>query len=112
MPALKPKVRTDLAVVEIEGEAVIYDARSGRLHHLNPTAAVIFQLCDGSGTIKELAAEIAEVTNLPQDEIARQVRRMVTSLRQAGMLDGKPPTPETHVHHRHAHDRPEEPVHG
>jgi PqqD family protein of HPr-rel-A system len=85
MPALKPKVRADLTVVEIDGEAVIYDASSGRLHHLNPAAAVIFQLCDGSGTIKELAAEIADVTNVPQDDIARQVRRMVKALRQAWM---------------------------
>jgi PqqD family protein of HPr-rel-A system len=110
MPALKPKVRADLTAVEIQGEAVVYDPQGVRLHHLNPAAAVVFQLCDGSGTVKELAEDIAEALGLPQDDVTDQVRRVVDDFRQAGFLDGKAPKPTVHVHHRHAHD--EESVHG
>ena len=48
MPLVKPKARDDLTVVELDGEAVIYDEETTELHHLNPTATIVFALCDGS----------------------------------------------------------------
>ena len=47
MPLVKPKVRDGLTVVELDGEAVIYDEETTELHHLNPTATIVFGLCDG-----------------------------------------------------------------
>jgi PqqD family protein of HPr-rel-A system len=98
MPAMKPKVRSDLTFVQIEGEAILYDPEAVRLHHLNPSAALIFQLCDGSGTVKELARDIAEELGLPQDDITRQVRRVVEHFKHSGILDGKRKKAEEHVH--------------
>jgi hypothetical protein len=87
MPAMKPKARDDLAVVEIEGEAIIYDDRNGQLHHLNPTATILFNLCDGKSTAKEFAVDIAEVYGLPLRDVERQVRALIREFRQAGLLD-------------------------
>ena len=42
MPLVKPKVRVGLTVVELDGEAVITTRRP--LHHLNPTATIVFGL--------------------------------------------------------------------
>jgi PqqD family protein of HPr-rel-A system len=84
---IRPKARADLAVVELDGEAVIYDPVSGDLHHLNPTATVVFSLCDGSASIRELAVEIAEVFGQPTDEIEAQVRRLLRGLRKQGLLE-------------------------
>jgi PqqD family protein of HPr-rel-A system len=98
MPALKPKARADLTFVQIEDEAILYDPESVRLHHLNPSAALIFQLCDGSGTVKELARDIAEELGLPQDDILRQVRRVVGHFKHSGILDGKRTKTEEHTH--------------
>ena len=86
MPALKPKARADLTFVQIEDEAILYDPENVQLHHLNPSAALIFQLCDGSGTVKELARDIAEELGLPQDDIHRQVKQIVRHFRHSGIL--------------------------
>jgi PqqD family protein of HPr-rel-A system len=111
MPALKPKVRADLSFVPIDGEAILYDPESVRLHHLNPSAALIFQLCDGSGTVKELAKDIAEELGLPQDEILRQVRQVVGHFKHSGILDGKRRKAELHDGHQ-GHEGHEGHTHG
>jgi len=83
-----PKVRDDIAVVEIDGEAVIYDPRQSLLHHLNVTAAIIFQLCDGTGTTWELAEDIAEVSGAPLDQVEREVGDVVARFEEMGILVG------------------------
>jgi hypothetical protein len=120
MAALKPKVRDDLVVVDIDGEAVVYDPADVLLHHLNPTATVVFKLCDGSGTVRELSEDIAEVLDMSMDKVLRQVRRVVTQFKRAGLLDGHPRQvlPHTHRHagdgdgHAHAQRDEEEPIDG
>lgn len=90
MAAQKPKTRADLTVVELEGEAVIYDDESRQVHYLNRTATVVFNLCDGSSTIKELSADIADAFSLQPQEVERQVRTLIRSFREAGFLEGSP----------------------
>ena len=88
MAAIKPKVRDDLAAAELDGEAVIYDERSGDLHHLNPTATIIFSMCDGTSTVREMSGEIAGAFGVPADEVERQVRALLKELGEAGLLNG------------------------
>jgi PqqD family protein of HPr-rel-A system len=88
MAALKPIARGDLAIVELDGEAVIYDERTGNLHRLNRTATLVFGLCDGSATVKTMAEDVAGAFNVPAEEIERQIRSLLRSLRKAGLLDG------------------------
>jgi len=83
----RPKVRADLAVVEIDGEIIVYDERDGDLHHLNSAAAVVFQLLDGTSTAVELAASIAEAFEVRADEVESQVRTVIRRFRSAGLLD-------------------------
>ncbi len=91
MPPVKPKVRADLAVVELHGEAIVYDDRSRRLHHLNPTATIVFSLCDGRSTIPELSGDIAQAFGLPPDEVERQVRALLRQFRKEEFLDRPAP---------------------
>ena len=88
MSTIRPRVRAGLAVVEVDGEAVIYDEESGGLHHLNPTATLILQLCDGEATVKELSADLAGAYRAPADEVEQSVRRLLRELRRAGLLEG------------------------
>jgi hypothetical protein len=87
MPAIKPKVRADLAVVELDGEAVIYDEIDNSLHHLNPTATIVLSMCDGTLTIKEFSGEIAEAFSMPADEIEQQVRVLLRDFRKQKLLE-------------------------
>lgn len=86
MAATRPKIRTDLAVVELEGEAVVYDPVANELFQLNPTATVVFNLLDGTETMKDIAAAISEAVGVPEDEVERQVRALQSDFRKRGMI--------------------------
>ena len=83
---VKPRTRDDLTVVEIDGEAVVYDEDEDRLHHLNQTATLVFQLFDGSATITQLSGEIAAASNLPAPQVERDIRIMYRQFRKKGLL--------------------------
>ncbi|MDQ4131261.1 MAG: PqqD family protein [Actinomycetota bacterium] len=85
--ATRPRARTDLTVVEIDGEALILDARVSQLHRLNSTGRVIFSLCDGSATVAELAADIAELYDLPSEDVHTHVGTLLSGLQAAGLLE-------------------------
>ena len=87
MAAVKPKVREDLAVVEIDGEAVIYDERTGDLHHLNPTATIVLGLCDGTATVREFSSDLSDAFGVPAPDVERQVRALLRDLRKAGLME-------------------------
>jgi PqqD family protein of HPr-rel-A system len=85
--ATRPRVRDDLTVVVLDGEAVVYDERSGELHHLNPTATVIFGLLDGTATIRELVADVASAFDVAAPEVEPQIRDLIRQLRKLGLLN-------------------------
>lgn len=85
---IRPKMRDDLTVVELDGEAVIYDDRSGDLHHLNATATLVAEFCDGTATVRELTIDISRAFGVPENEIDRQIRILLRRLRSAGLLAG------------------------
>jgi pyrroloquinoline quinone biosynthesis protein D len=85
--AASPKARADLDVVELGAETVTYDARSRRLHYLNPSAALVFTLCDGTTRVADMADAISGVYDLPAEAILTEVRRTVRELRKLELLE-------------------------
>jgi PqqD family protein of HPr-rel-A system len=84
---VKPKTRTGITIVELDDEAVIYVEENGELHHLNPTATIVFGLCDGSATMKEISTDISEAFNVPLKDVEGQVRTLVRQFQKAGLLE-------------------------
>jgi PqqD family protein of HPr-rel-A system len=87
LAATKPRIRQDLTVIELDGEAVVYDERTGDLHHLNPTATLVFGLCDGTATGRELASEIAAAYGQSVDEVVEQVQGLLRQFRKAKLIE-------------------------
>ena len=87
MTLVKPKVRDGLTVVELDGEAVIYDEETTELHHLNPTATIVFGLCDGTVTMKEMAVDISAVFDVGVHDVEPQVRSVVRQFRKVRLLE-------------------------
>ena len=87
MTVRRPKVRTDLTVVELDGEAVVYDAESMDVHRFNPSATVILGLLDGSATLDELAADISDVFGQTQEEVRAQLDELVRQLDEGHILE-------------------------
>jgi PqqD family protein of HPr-rel-A system len=86
MALARPQVRPDLTIVELDGEAVVYDEETTDLHHLNPTATVVLGLCDGESTLKEISTDISQAYGAPIDEVEPQVRSLIRSFRKVKIL--------------------------
>ena len=83
----EPRARSDLTVVELDGEAVVYDGRTATLHHLNAAATLVFLSLDGTVGVKTLAGELAESTGVPAEELEQQVGDVVSTFEEAGLLE-------------------------
>jgi hypothetical protein len=59
-----PRRAEALEVNEAEDGLVIYDPTEDMVHHLNASASVIFDLCDGTRDPEEIARILAEAYNL------------------------------------------------
>lgn len=87
-PSFVPR-RTDATWTEVlDGEAVILDDDANLLHHLNTTATVVWTCFDGSGSIAEIAADLAHGFGTDVDATVAEVLALARALGAAGLLDG------------------------
>ncbi len=54
-----PRPRAGMRFEELDDEAVVYDRQGKRATYLNETAAVIWKLCDGARSVREIAVILA-----------------------------------------------------
>jgi hypothetical protein len=59
-----PIRRDGLEIDEAEDGLIIFDPSEDMVHHLNPSAAIIFDLCDGSRDLDAIAALLGEIYEL------------------------------------------------
>ncbi len=83
----KPKRRIDVASEDIYDEIVIYDPQSHNGHHLNPMAGVVWELCDGNHTAKEIAEEIGTVLEAEPSQVAGDVIKTIKEFQGKGLLE-------------------------
>jgi PqqD family protein of HPr-rel-A system len=76
-------------VNEAEDGLVVYDPARDLVHHLNPTAAVIFDLCDGTRDAAAIAATLAEVFGLDSPP-KEAVRAGLAELAEQGLIAHEP----------------------
>jgi hypothetical protein len=88
-----PAARTDGLVVErLSAETLVYDLENDEAHHLNPTAAAVFELCDGQLSLDQLIEQLAR--QLGQPVGAETVRAAVSLLADRKLLVATPDTRE------------------
>ncbi|MGH2728941.1 MAG: PqqD family peptide modification chaperone [Actinomycetota bacterium] len=83
-----PVARSDVSIGEHEGETVLIDRGSGGVHLLNPTAALVWQCLDGTGTIAEIVGDIADVFGQGPGEVMGAVLEVVRRFGRQGLLAG------------------------
>ena len=82
MPEAGPKRRRTTHVEALHGELCIYEWTTKTVHALNPAAARVWELCDGSTTVEEM---IAAIGNAPAAELI--VRHALAQFERAGLLE-------------------------
>lgn len=58
---------------EVDGELLVYDLERNKAHCLNPTAALVWNLCDGQTNISELAISLSKTLGTRLDETVIQL---------------------------------------
>lgn len=71
---------------EIEDGYFISDTARGKVHFLNPTAAAVFELCDGEHDAEAIAAALAAAFGLATPPNA-DVETCLASLRDEGLIE-------------------------
>ena len=64
---------------------VVHDIAAGRVHHLNLSSALVFDLCDGERDVGDIAAEVATAFSLDEVPLA-ETRECIDQLVAEGVL--------------------------
>lgn len=89
-----PRRATTAYTEELDGECVILDEAGNRLHHLNASATIAWACFDGSGTLAEIAHDLANEFGTDPGATADDVLALAHELGHQGLLDGIDPDPD------------------
>lgn len=82
-----PKQSSTVHVETLDGELCLYDWQRMKVHNLNPTAARVWELCDGQTTPQQMAAQLhGDLTPAQAEEL---VWLTLKRLEQAHLLENK-----------------------
>lgn len=81
----RPRKHPSVETAVLGPEAVLYDERSGMVHHLNPTANAIWMLLDGR-PLGGVVQSLSERTGIPPEDLLPDVVHAIDELRAAGLL--------------------------
>ena len=86
LPAAGPLVRSDgIEISPVADGYVVYHPGRDRVHHLNPTAALVLELCTGGNTAADIAAALRAVFQ-PGEPIDSQVQSCIDQLLSEGLI--------------------------
>ncbi len=86
-PGYMPRRRPDVLELDMGDGFVLYNGDATLVHHLNPSAALVWRLCDGGATVAQLSREIAEEYRLEVARITGEVAGMIAELEALGLVD-------------------------
>lgn len=82
----RPRLREDLVFRQIDHELVVYDPLADRICLLNHSATAVLELCDGTRTPAEVAAEIRAAFSLDSETARGEVERVLAELASHGLF--------------------------
>jgi hypothetical protein len=65
---------------------VIYQAKREKVHYLNPTAAMVYELCGTKLTVSDIAAYLGKTFSLPEPPLT-EVSECIDSLVREGLVE-------------------------
>lgn len=85
MTGQRPRRVDGLEAHEVDDGLVVYQAATDRVHSLNASASVVFELCDGKRTEADIADLVAEAWDLADAPLA-EVRACLAQLHDEGVI--------------------------
>jgi hypothetical protein len=84
-----PRRCADVRVRVVDGDLVVFDRRQALIHYLNPTARYIWEQCDGSATVADIAHRLAEVFSVAPQTAAADVAVFLAHLYTIELLESQ-----------------------
>lgn len=89
-----PRKCGDVLELDMGDGLILYNHDADLVHHMNPTAGIVWHLCDGEASVGQLAFEIADEYSLDQDQVRDQVAGLIGELDALGLVeDSRAPQP-------------------
>jgi hypothetical protein len=83
---MTPVPHPSIEDVVLGSEVVVFDERTALVYRLNPSAAVIWGLSDGTRTIDDIAVELASAVDADHGTLQEQVRCAVFEFELRGLV--------------------------
>jgi hypothetical protein len=80
-----PAPAADVEMEVVDGEVLLYHPQQTRAVYLNPTAAVVWGLCDGSRSVREIIRVVGEAYP-DADSVTDDVLATLNQLQESGVL--------------------------
>lgn len=77
----------EIAERVLDGDLIVYDLKHQRVHILNPTAAFIWQRCDGQHALEDIVADLAQHFSENDAVIHADVLPILQSYAAEGLLE-------------------------
>jgi PqqD family protein of HPr-rel-A system len=95
-PGYRPLKRVDVLELDMGDGIVLYDPESKLVHHLNPSASLLWQLADGEASLEQLVEEASQELQLDRSELHEQFSGLIAELDALGVLiDASDPSDTT-----------------
>lgn len=104
--------RATVETFPLEDGAVLLDTRTGATVSVDPLGALVWSVLDGTGTLGEIANDLAEVFGAPPEQVGTDLLALVRKLGEVGMFEGVVEAMPDHSGHRHDHHDDDQHHHG
>lgn len=72
----------------VQSELLIQDPSTGKVHFLNPSAALIWNACDGQTDVEQCAARLRETFDIPEEaDLSSDILVTLADFRQRGLVE-------------------------
>ena len=86
-PEKRPKTVPGIAARKIGAETVVVSPESGKVFVLNQTGGLIWELCDGTRSLGELARPLADQFGVSLEQARSDVKELVDALAQRRLVE-------------------------
>ena len=83
----KPKRVATVICKDLGNEALLYDGEGDMIHVLNPTALLMWELCDGEHSLEDMEAAVRDRFLVPDDtDVLEGIQSTLHTFAERGLL--------------------------
>jgi Coenzyme PQQ synthesis protein D (PqqD) len=86
-PGYRPRKCADVLELDMGDGLILYNHDGDLVHHLNPSAGIVWQICDGTATVAELAADISSEYGLEVERAQTEVAGVIAEFDALGLVE-------------------------